>query len=175
MNERVKRILEEMVPIGILSKPHGLRGELRFVLTTNVLEILRDLKEVFLYSEDQERGFFLDVESMRLGPKSLLIKFKEFDTREDAEVLKGYKVFVRRSSLPKLGKDEYYYEQVMDCEVYEDGVSIGKVVDIIETGSNEVLVVRKDAEETLVPVVRDYIESVDVENKVIRVRKMEWI
>ncbi len=175
MNERVRKLLKDMVPIGVLSKTHGLRGELRFVVFTNVPEIIENLDEVFLYSEEEGRGFFLRVESMRFGPKTLLIKFEEFDTREDAEVLKGFKVYVRRDELPKLEKDEYYYDQIMDCEVYEEGEDIGKVVDIIETGSNEVLVVEKDGEERLVPFIRDYVEEVDVDGKVIKVRKMEWI
>ena len=175
MNERVRKLLKDMVPIGVLSKTHGLRGELRFVVFTNVPEIIENLDEVFLYSEEEGRGFFLRVESMRFGPKTLLIKFEEFDTREDAEVLKGFKVYVRRDELPKLEKDEYYYDQIMDCEVYEEGEDIGKVVDIIETGSNEVLVVEKDGEERLVPFIKDYVEEVNVDEKTIKVRKMEWI
>ncbi len=175
MSRRIEKILKDMVPIGVISKVHGLKGEVRFVLFTNVLEILENLNEVFLYSEEQKRGFFLRVEGWRLGSKTILMKFEEFDTREDAEVLKGFKVFVSRDELPELNEDEYYYEQIMDCEVYENGEDIGKVVDIIETGSNEVLVVRKGAKETLVPVIKDYIEEIDVDDKVIRIRKMEWI
>ena len=175
MNEKIEKILNDMVPIGVLTRTHGLRGELRFVLFTNVLEILENLDEVFLYSEDQRRGFFLRVESIRTGSKTFLIKFEEFDTKEDAEVLKGFKVFVRREELPELGEDEYYYEQILGCRVYEEEEDIGEVVDVIETGSNEVLVVEKDGKETLVPLVRDYVESVNVEDRIIKVKKMEWI
>ncbi len=175
MNPRIEKILEEMVPIGVIGKVHGLKGEVRFVVFTNVPEIIENLDEVFLYSEEKKRGFFLRIEGMRLGPKSILLKFEEFDTREDAEVLEGFKVYIRRDELPELGEDEYYYEEIYDCEVYEDGEDIGKVVDIIETGSNEVLVVEKDGKERLVPMIKDYVEEVDTEKKIIRIRKMEWI
>ena len=175
MNPRIKEILEEMVPVGVLGKVHGLHGELKFTPFTNVLQIIEGMEEVFLYSEEKGRGFFLRVESIRAMPKKILLKFFEFDTREDAEVLEGFKVYVRRDELPKLGEDEYYYEEVYDCKVYEEGEDIGKVVDIIETGSNEVLVVEKDGKERLIPVIKDYIEEIDTKNKRIRVRKMEWI
>jgi 16S rRNA processing protein RimM len=175
VNPRIKKILEDMVPIGILGKVHGLHGEVKMTVFTNVVEILENLEEVFLYSEEKSRGFFLKVEAIRVMPKKLLVKFEEFDTREDAEALEGFKVFVRRENLPELGEDEYYYEEIYDCEVYEEGKDIGKVVDIIDTGSNEVLVVEKEGKETLVPMIKDYIEEVDTKNKIIKIRKMEWI
>ena len=175
MNPRIKKILEEMVPVGVLGKVHGLHGEVKFTPFTNVPEIIENLYEVFLYSEEKGRGFFLRVESIRAMPKKLLVKFEEFDRREDAEVLEGFKVYIRREELPELGEDEYYYEEIYDCEVYEDGKDIGKVVDIMETGSNEVLVVEKDGKERLVPMIKDYVEEIDTKKKKIKIRKMEWI
>ncbi len=175
MNEKVKEILKNRVPIGVISKVHGLNGEVRFVLFTNVPEVLENLEEVFLYSEEEKRGFFLRIEHIRLGTKTFLVKFEEFDTREAAEKLTGFKVYVKRDELPKLGENEYYYEEIYECEVYEDGEDIGRVVDIIETGSNDVLVVKKEKKETLVPFIKDYVESVDVDKKIIKVKKMEWV
>ncbi len=176
MNPRIEEILKGMVPIGVIGKTHGLAGELRFFPLTNVPEVIENLDEVFLYSEKKGRGFFLKIESMRMGPKSLLIKFEEFDDRESSKVLEGFKVFIKREDLPELEEDEYYFEEIYDCEVYEEGKDIGKVVDIIETGSNGVLVVKnEEGEEKLVPMIRDYVEDVDVKNKTIKIRKMEWI
>ncbi len=176
MNPRIEEILKEMVPIGVIGKTHGLAGELRFFPLTNVPEVIENLDEVFLYSEKKGRGFFLKIESMRMGPKSLLIKFEEFNDRESSKVLEGFKVFIKREELPELEEDEYYFEEIYDCEVYEEGKDIGKVVDIIETGSNGVLVVKnEEGEEKLVPMIRDYVEDVDVKNKTIKIRKMEWI
>ncbi len=176
MNPRIEKILKEMVPVGVLGKTHGLAGEVRLFPLTNVPEIIENLDEVFLYSEEKDRGFFLKIESMRLGPKSLLVKFEEFDDRETSKILEGFKVYIKREDLPELEEDEYYFEEIFDCEVYEDGKDIGKVVDIIETGSNGVLVVRNDeGEERLVPMIRDYVEDVDINSKTIKIRKMEWI
>ncbi len=175
MNEKIKEILKNSLSIGVLSKVHGLNGELRFIVLTNIPELLEDLDEVFLYSDKEKRGFYLEVESIREGPKSLLIKFAEFDTREDAEKLVGFEVYVPKDKLPELAEDEYMYDEIEGCEVFEDGEDIGKVVDIIDTGANEVLVVRKDKKEKLVPFIKDYVEDVDLEKKEIKVRKMEWI
>ena len=176
MNPRIERILKDMVPIGVIGKVHGLAGEVRFFPFTNIPEVIENLDEVFLYSEKRERGFFLKIESMRIGPRSLLVKFEEFDDRESSRVLEGFKVYINREKLPKLEEDEYYFDEIYDCEVYEEGEDIGKVVDIIETGSNWVLVVKnEEGEEKLVPMIRDYVKDVDVENKAINVRKMEWI
>ena len=175
MNEKIKRILENSLSIGVLSKVHGLNGELRFVVLTNIPELLEDLDEVFLYSDKEKRGFYLEVESIREGPKSLLIKFSEFDTREDAQKLVGFEVYVPKDKLPELAEDEYMYDEIEGCEVFEDGKDTGKVVDIIDTGANGVLVVKKDKREKLVPFIKDYVEDVDLEKKEIKVRKMEWI
>ncbi len=176
MNQRIEKILNERIPIGIVGRVHGLDGEVRFFPFTNIPEILENLDEVFLYSDEKKRGFFLKVESMRLGSKSILMKFQEFNTREDSKVLEGFRVYIRKDELPRLEEGEYYYEEVYGCEVYEDEKDIGKVIDIIETGSNEVLVVRNEEnEETLIPMVKDYVEEIDVQNKIIRVKKMKWI
>ena len=176
MNSRIEKILKEMVPIGIIGKTHGLAGELRFFPFTNIPEILEDLDEVFLYNEKKDRGFFLKIEGMRIGPKSLLVKFKEFDDKETSKVLEGFKVYIKREDLPELEDDEYYFEEIYDCEVLEDGKNIGKVVDIIETGSNWVLVVKsEEGEEKLVPMIKDYVKDVDIDDKIIKIKKMEWI
>jgi len=67
---------------------------------------------------------------------------------------------------PPLPEDVYYYYQIIGLKVFTvDGVYIGGVSDIIETGSNDVYVVRDEEKEYLIPAIRDVIKDIDIGNR----------
>jgi 16S rRNA processing protein RimM len=83
-----------------------------------------------------------------------------------AEPLKGKNVFADENDLPPPAENEFYYRDVIGCEVFlTDGVRIGVVEDIIATGANDVFVVRGEGKEVLVPVIEDVVKEIDVEGK----------
>ncbi len=80
-----------------------------------------------------------------------------------AEPLKGKNVFADERDLPPPSPDEFYFRDVIGCEVFlTDGRRIGAVEEIIATGANDVFVVRDEGKEVLVPVIADVVKQIDV-------------
>jgi 16S rRNA processing protein RimM len=104
---------------------------------------------------------------------------QEVDDRSAAQALTGTRVFVLRSSFPTVGDGEYYWVDLIGLAVMNrEGVALGAVTDLIDTGVHSVLRVRRpdapadatpEAAERLIPFVAAYIDSVDLDAKLIRV------
>ena len=102
--------------------------------------------------------------------KGLVAHIESFDDREKVRELIGAEISVLREQLPEAGKDEYYWADMEGLEVVTlEGLSLGKVDHLFETGANDVIVV-KGERERLIPFVQgQYIHEIDLENGVIRV------
>jgi 16S rRNA processing protein RimM len=96
----------------------------------------------------------LDVEDSQVT-KSIKIKFKNFSLREHSDEYIGKNLYIDRGQLVELDTNQYYWNDLIGLEVYlEEGEQIGVVKDIIETGSNDVLVIKgSKGEEILIPYV----------------------
>lgn len=96
------------------------------------------------------------------GP-SLLAKIEGVDTREAAEALLRQQIAVPRSALPRLGRDEYYWVDLIGMSVRDSRQrDLGQVVRLVEAGDHDVLVIRGEAGETLIPFVQGvYVTRVD--------------
>jgi len=156
------------VPVGKISRTHGLKGEFKFHPFVTEPDILQNLNRLKL-QDNQGQETELDVESLRGNPGKLIIKFKGIDVIDDAEAYTGQTVLVRETDFNKLPDGEYYWFQVIGLNVYdEDGCYYGQVVEIIETGSNDVYVVRDGEKEILIPMIDWVVKTVDIEkNKLI--------
>ena len=88
----------------------------------------------------------------------------EVADRDAAEALKGARVFVSRTSFPTPGEDEYYWVDLIGCTVVNrDGMPLGAVTELSDTGVHSVLHVRQgEATERLIPFVAAYIDAVDL-------------
>ena len=88
---------------------------------------------------------------------------QEVPDRNAAEALKGARVFVARSSFPTAGDDEYYWIDLIGCAVVNrQGVALGTVDDLIDTGAHSVLRVVLGDDERLIPFVAAYVDTVDL-------------
>jgi 16S rRNA processing protein RimM len=88
---------------------------------------------------------------------------QEVPDRNAAEALKGARVFVGRASFPTAGTDEYYWVDLIGCEVVNrQGLALGRVEDLLDTGAHSVLRLLQADTERLIPFVSAYIDSVDL-------------
>jgi len=88
---------------------------------------------------------------------------QEVPDRNAAEALKGARVFVGRASFPTAGTDEYYWVDLIGCQVFNrEGVALGRVEDLLDTGAHSVLRVLHGDTERLIPFVAAYIDAVDL-------------
>ncbi|MBS7808007.1 ribosome maturation factor RimM [Variovorax sp. PCZ-1] len=96
------------------------------------------------------------------------------DDRNTAELLKSCRIFIARSSFPTASKDEYYWVDLIGCEVVNrEGIALGTVKDLMATGPQTVIVAEREVEgkavETLIPFVDAYVDTVSLQDKRITV------
>lgn len=104
-------------------------------------------------------------EGSRQQGKILLLKLQNVDNRNDAAALKGSILETPASESPSLPEGTFYHYQIVGMEVWTtDGRSLGKVTDIISTGSNDVYVVQTAVGEVLIPATPDVVTNVDIDS-----------
>lgn len=158
--------------LGKLRRAHGVKGEIPLEIFTQMLELLIPEKTVFIGEDYQP----LTIEKTRWKQDLLLIKFKEIHDRTIVSELTNEIVYVKASQLPPLPAGEYYYHELIGLDVYEpDGHYLGVLVQILETGANDVYLIQNDAkEEVLIPATEEMILEIDPDQEKMIVAKMEW-
>ena len=143
-----------------LSSPYGVKGWVKIFSFTEKLDSLLAYKKFFL-SKDQKNWLEKEVKEIKLHGKSIIVKFLEIDSRSEAENLKNYLIGVSKDLLPKLNKGQYYWNELIGFEVLNlKNISFGNVDTFIETGANDVIVVRGD-KERLIPYTSNTVLKVD--------------
>lgn len=163
---------DETLPIGRITAAHGIKGEVKLAPYGD----LSGLHWKTVYAVGKGQTLKCTVKSVRPNRNELLVGFREYQTRDEAQDLVGLEVFVNASDLPELPQDEYYYYELIGTEVYsEENRYLGKVEGIMSTGSNDVLEVKGPQGEVLIPAIEDVILEVDLRNKRITVRLMNGL
>ncbi|MBW7956586.1 MAG: 16S rRNA processing protein RimM [Deltaproteobacteria bacterium] len=163
---------EELVPIARITGAHGIKGEVKAAPYGDLDDM--DWKAVFLVGKGGARP--ARVTRVRRHKGVFILELDGVADRNAAEALSGFDISVRRSDLPETAEDEYYYFELVGMDVYsEDSKHIGRVSDVMETGSNDVLVVDGPHGEVLVPAIEQVIVRVDPDEKKITIRLIEGI
>jgi len=155
---------EGLIAVGRLTKPHGLRGELVFLPYVYDVELLPDLvqQQVFLQQGPAPVRTATILE-WRAVHKRVLVRLHGCKDITTAEAMRGCEVFIPRNWFVPLPAGEYYWFEIEGLAVYAyDGRYLGTVAEIIYTGSNDVYVVRHGTQETLIPALKDVIQSIDL-------------
>jgi len=158
-----------MVIMGRIAAAHGLRGWIKIQPYTEYLDSLLDYKSWWI---GHEHGPWREVkvQHSELHNKTLAAQLPDCLDRTAAEKLKGLLIAVPRSSLPQPSNDEYYWSDLIGLAVVnEAGMQLGTVENLLEVGANQVLSVKGDGGEILIPFVASAIKQVDLKNKTIRV------
>lgn len=159
----------DLVGLGEVSGVHGLRGTLKIrpdadAATTDP-EVIQALGEVVVAGKAYP---VLKAERLK---NQVLIQLQGITTRDQAEVLVGWKVEAQRRRFPPLPEGEYYWFQVVGLEVINaaDGSRLGHLAEIIPTPAHDVYVVRQGAREILLPAVEEVIAEINLEEGWIKV------
>jgi 16S rRNA processing protein RimM len=157
-----------MVIMGRVAAAHGIRGWVKIQPYTEYVDSLLDYETWWL---GNERGPWREVEvQCEVHGKTLVAQLPDCPDRNAAERLKGLLVAVPRSSLPEQDEDEYYWMDLIGMSVVnEAGERLGTVANLLETGANDVLCVRGEGGEMLIPFVASAIKQVDLKNRIVRV------
>lgn len=160
---------ESTVAVGRITRAHGVQGELAVLVISEVPGRFADGETVWL-----EDGRTLTVESSRPHKDRLLVRFREVQSREQAEGLQRALLVVPESLSPELPEGSWWDHRIVGCALETDtGRALGTVRDVIHTAANDVWsAVDDEGTETLIPVLRDVILDVDIDAKRIVVREV---
>jgi 16S rRNA processing protein RimM len=155
--------------MGRIAAAQGIKGWVKVQPYTEYLDNLLDYKSWWI-GDEQGPWREVEVRECEVHNKTLAAHLPDCPDRNAAEKLKGLFIAVPRSSLPRQPDDEYYWSDLIGLAVVnEAGVQLGTVDNLLDTGANQVLSVKGDDGEILIPFIANAIKRVDVKNKVIRV------
>lgn len=153
---------ESHVPLGYVSGVHGLRGWIKVHSWTQPREAIFAYQPWLIGDERRE----VRVLDRRLQGKALLAALPGVEDREGAATLVGSAIVVRRDQLPELPAGEYYWSDLIGLSVETvSGEELGQVERLMETGANDVLVVRGDRERLIPYVPGRYVVGVDLDKR----------
>jgi 16S rRNA processing protein RimM len=157
-----------MVVMGKIVAAHGIKGWVKIQTYTEYLDSLLDYDTWYVGKEEAWRP--LEVLEAEVHSKVLVARLEGVDDRTAAERYKGQLIAVPRSELPEQEEGEYYWSDLIGLKVLNlAGEELGAVDTLMETGANDVLVVKGGSGELLIPFIEDVIGKVDLKQKIIRV------
>ncbi len=163
---------DKMIKIGQIVAPQGVRGEVRVLPLTDFPERFKSLKVARL-----DDGTSLQVESVRYHQQFVLVKFVGLDNRNLVEHLRNKLIEIERKDLMPLPEGHYHVFDIIGLSVYnEQDEFLGKISDILQTGSNDVYMVeQQDKQPLLIPGLKSVVLKIDIPGgKMVVKLQEEW-
>ena len=166
---------QEFIVIGKVVSAQGNKGEVNVLPLTDSIDRFNNLDNVFLRNKNSQT--ILNVEKIRIRKNIVILKLKDIENIQEAKMIVGSILEVERKNAVKLSKDTYFTFEIIGLEVYtENNIFLGKVENIISTGSNDVYVVkRKDKEELFIPAIHDVVKNINLEKKRITINMVDGL
>ena len=163
---------KEFLEAGKIVTTHGIRGEVKIMPYTDTPELLAEFDRLFIGKDRNE----LIIEHSRVFKNMVIAKIEGVDTPEDAEKLRNKMLFMHRDDL-ELDDDTYFIQDLIGMEVRDadSGFVYGKIDDVMQTGANDVYVIKGSDREYLVPAIADVIVSTDIDSDIMTIRPMEGL
>lgn len=166
---------EDLITIGKVLKPLGLQGEVKVVLLTDFPERFDDLETVTIRRNEVD-FLQLDIARVRHGAPFVYLSFVGLTDLAGVRPLQGALLQVPASERVVLREGRYFHSDLLGMDVYRtSGLVLGKISDIIETGSRDVFVVSNGTKEFMIPAHPKFVVSVDLLNNRIVVDPVEGL
>ena len=167
--------MEQLLQVGVITQPHGVRGEVKVFPTTDDVTRFRQLKKVYL---DTGREMLpLEIQNVKFFKQFAILKFKGIDNINDIEKYRGKSLMIDREDAVDLEEDEYFIADMIGMKVCtEDGSEFGTLKDVMETGANDVYIIDSlEHGEVLIPAIRECILDVDMDEERMTIHLMEGL
>jgi len=151
-----------VIALGVIRKPHGVRGEASVEPWTNDAQRFDDVKRVTLVSPDEKTTREATIVSARVHAGRVLVAFDGIDTPEDVRLFTNWTIEIPDEEARKLDADEYFLHDLVGMQLVDaDGNARGEVIDAYEGGGGVLLKVRHEGGEFEVPFAADICTSID--------------
>jgi len=157
--------MSDLISIGKILNFHGIKGEVKIGFTKGKEALVQSLKKVYVKNGNDEMA--LTVSSVRFHKQFALIKFKEINSIDEVEAIKGLEIKIPKSvAEEQLQEDEFFVSDLVGMSVVNnDGEKIGYVKEVGSNGASEILeVIDANEKKHLIPFVKALVPVVDVKN-----------
>jgi 16S rRNA processing protein RimM len=163
--------------LGEVLRPHGVRGELRIRILTDYPERIVAGKTIYLGEDIEGKATPYQVEHLRTNKEFGLLKLRGIDDRDQADLLRQLLVLTELDDAVPLDEGEFYLYEMIGLDVQtEDGESLGTLVEVLETGANDVYIINSPRYgEVLIPAIEQTILKTDIDAGVMTVRLPEGL
>ncbi len=143
----------------------GNDGYVRIASFSDFPERFFELSKVYIDFFDEKKEFF--VENVKKKKNTFLIKFKNFNSGEESEILLGKEIFVDSENVVTLPEDHYFIHDLLGSRVLRNGKEFGIIKDVLVSPANDVYVIDSFGKEILIPAVKEFIENFNAEKKIL--------
>jgi 16S rRNA processing protein RimM len=175
----------DAIEVGRIADAWGIKGWFKIIPYSASPEALFSSKRWFLLPPEKRAGVvakaplfqgaqLIKIRIAKEHADTIVVQADGVDDRNTAELLKSCRIFISRESFPTAAVGEYYWVDLIGCEVVNrEGIALGIVKDLMSTGPQTVIVAEREVEgksmETLIPFVDAYVDTVSLENRRITV------
>lgn len=167
--------LEDLFQIGVITRVHGVHGEVKVFPMTDDVRRFKKLKKTLIETKDG----LVEAEcvSARFSKQFVILKFSGYDSIESIEKYCRCPILVTRSDAIQPGKDEYFIADLIGLRAIEETAGIsGIITDVIQTGANDVYEIKlDDGRDLLLPAIKDCILAVDIDNGTMKIHVLDGL
>ncbi len=168
----------EFIKIGQIVNVHGVKGEVKIYPYTNDADNLLSLKNIFL---DEKLTVKYKVKSIRLHKNMLIAKLENINSIEETKTIMNSYIYIVKEKIND--EDTHYVEDLIGLDIYEvsettefkDAKYFGQLLDVIQPGANDVYEIKHENAKVYLPVIKQVVKKIDIQNKRIYVEIMEGL
>jgi 16S rRNA processing protein RimM len=169
-------INDGFISIGKIVNVHGIEGAIKVYSYAESLSVFNPGNMILVKNPGDSPEKRYRVKWSAPHSRFVLLMFEGIDSRSLADNLKGCELFIEKAVLPELEENTYYWEDIIGMSVYTaDDIFLGRVESIIQTGSNDVYVVKDGKSEILVPAMESVVLKIDPDQKRMKVNLPEGL
>ena len=153
-----------LIEIGSIVKPHGLKGELKVKLHSPQSNLILNVDNLYVGNQN------LKIDYSKKVSNGILVKFVSKNTRNSILGLIEKKIYVDKNIIPEAPSGENYYFDLIGSKVVYNNVEIGTLIEIVETKANNIYVVKEfNGKEILIPKTKSFIRKFNKDKKILEV------
>jgi len=170
---------DSFLRIGVIAGAHALNGRLKIYVVSDNLDRFASGETVYLKIGNNYKKYTVKEFSVFKG-KYCLLRFDRINDRNSAEACKGIEIYIDREQAEKtresLDHDAFYYFDLIGCSVYINDQRFGEVINILEAGAGEILVITDSkGKEFMVPFVDSMVNTAKISEKRLDIDPVEGL
>lgn len=164
--------MAEYITVGKVAAPFGVRGEVKVIPLTDFPD--RFYQGGHYYLSKQNIFKEVEIQGVKIKGREIIIKLEGIDTPEDARKYQNALLQVPQDEVWPLPQDHYYHYQIVGLlAITEEGIVLGRVTEVLETGSNDVYLVKDEqGREYLLPALKEVVRQIDLDKNVMLIRPL---